>query len=71
MENERREDGVAQQRRPKQEVYKPKRGANKPGQDRRMKGRTERFHDNLYKKMEGEEIPKTLRVSHFIWSNYF
>ena len=44
-------------------VHKPKRGGNKPGRDRRFMARTRNFDDNMHRKMEGEEIPTTLRVS--------
>ena len=42
-------------------VYKPKRGGNKPGMDRRFKSRVQMADANLHKKLAGEEIPKTLR----------
>ena len=44
-------------------VHKPKRGGNKPGKDRRFMKRTKNFDDNMHRKMDGEEIPTTLRVS--------
>ena len=44
-------------------VHKPKRGSNKPGKDRRFMARTKNFDDNMHRKMDGEEIPTTLRVS--------
>ena len=53
----------AHQRQKEQYVFKPKRGASKPGKDRRLKIRSNEFDKNLYRKMDGQEIPKTLRVS--------
>ena len=44
-------------------VHKPKRGSNKPGKDRRFMARTRNFDDNMHRKIDGEEIPTTLRVS--------
>ena len=57
-------EGV-QQRQKDQYVFKPKRGASKPGKDRRLQIRSREFDKNLYRKMDGQEIPKTLRVSTF------
>ena len=56
-----------QQRRdqPQQEVFKPKRGGNKRGTDRRFSLKSKQYEENTLKKMEGEEVPKTLRVSIF------
>ena len=45
------------------EVYKPKRGKNKPGTDRRFAHRSAKHEDNMYLKAEGIEVPKSLRVS--------
>ena len=64
-----RGDGQPQQRRTNNNnnnnvyVHKPKRGQNKPGKDRRLMIKSRQFDDNLYKKLDGQEIPKTLRVS--------
>ena len=51
------------QQRVKQEVYKPKRGKNKPGTDRRFAHASRKHEDNMYLKAEGIEVPKSLRVS--------
>ena len=50
-------------------VHKPKRGQNKPGKDRRFALRSKQFDSNTIKKMDGYEVPKTLRVSKWalIW----
>ena len=45
-------------------AYKPpKFGKTKPGKDRRISHRSKDFDKNYIKKMEGEEIPLTRRVS--------
>ena len=44
-------------------VYKPKRGGNKRGADRRFSLKSKQYEENMHRKMEGEEIPKTRRVS--------
>ena len=45
-------------------AYKPpKFGKAKPGKDRRISLRSKDFDKNYIKKMEGEEIPLTRRVS--------
>ena len=45
-------------------AYKPpKFGKAKPGKDRRISHRSKDFDKNYIKKMEGEEIPLTRRVS--------
>ena len=45
-------------------VWKPSKSAKtKQGIDRRMKVKSKKFDENMHKKMAGEEIPKTLKVS--------
>ena len=46
-----------------QEVFKPKRGAGKRGTDRRFAHKSRQYEENMHRKMNGEEVPKTLRVS--------
>ena len=59
---------------PQQEVSSPspdnsqskawnKKTKSKQGADRRMKVKTQNFDKNLHRKLDGEEIPKTYRVS--------
>ena len=57
-----------QQQRPQQRnanINVHRRGGppKKPGKDRRMSLRTKQFDDNMHRKMDGEEVPKTLKVS--------
>ena len=44
-------------------VHNPKRGSKKPGKDRRLQLRSRQFDENLHRKMDGQEVPKTLKVS--------
>ena len=45
-------------------VWKPSKSkSSKQGTDRRMKVKSNKFDQNLHKKLAGEEIPKTLKVS--------
>ena len=44
-------------------MHNPKRGAKKPGKDRRLQVRNRQFDENLHRKMDGLEVPKTLRKS--------
>ena len=44
-------------------VHKPKPGGKKPGKDRRLQIRSRQFDENLHRKMDGLEVPKTLRKS--------
>ena len=58
---------------PQQEVSSPspdspnkawnKKAKSKQGTDRRMKVKSQNFDKNLHRKLDGEEIPKTYRVS--------
>lgn len=62
------EENQTQQQRspPKPEgIQRPKKGTSakrKGGQDRRMAGKVAKAESNMYTKMEGKEVPKTLRV---------
>ena len=58
--------GAPKQRNSNIYVNKNRLGAKKPGKDRRIGLRNKQFDENLYRKMEGQEVPKTLRVSK-IW----
>ena len=45
-------------------VWKPSKSKpSKQGTDRRMKVKSKQFDTNLHKKLAGEEIPKSLKVS--------
>ena len=67
VEKKQQEEGGPQQRSGNKNepiyVHKPKRGGNKPGKDRRFTMRNREFEDNSKLKMDGIEVPKTLKVS--------
>ena len=49
---------------PQGKVWKPSKSkSSKPGIDRRLKIKSKAFDQNLHKKLAGEEIPKSLKVS--------
>ena len=49
---------------PQGKVWKPSKSkSSKQGTDRRMKVKSKQFDQNLHKKLAGEEVPKTLKVS--------
>ena len=50
----------------KGKVERPSKGSamkRRGGTDRRLQSKEKKFEENMYKKMDGEEVPKTLRVS--------
>ena len=51
-------------------VWKPKRGANKRGVDRRFSMKSKQYEDNMHIKLDGGEVPKTLKVSSLHLTNF-
>ena len=51
-------------------VHKPKRGGNKPGQDRRFRLRSRQFDENTKVRMEGGEVIKPVKVSFYFMVNH-
>ena len=69
--SQKQSEGPQQRHQANIKVFRPTSMKKKPGQDRRIGLRTKAFDENLHKKLDGQEIPKTLKVCSVRESRHF